>query len=48
MGFGLLFIGSFFALIGFSAEVPGLGVIGMMTGIISLLIGAAVKANKNE
>ena len=42
----IMVIGFFFALMGFSAEAPGLGVIGLMTGIISLLIGVVMKFSK--
>ena len=41
-------IAFFFGFIGFAAETPGLGVVGLITGFVSLLIGVAVKANKTE
>lgn len=44
----IMAIAFFFAFIGFAAEAPGLGVFGLITGIVSLLIGVAIKANKNE
>jgi hypothetical protein len=44
----IMAIAFFFAFIGFAAEAPGLGIFGLITGFISLMIGVAVKANKNE
>lgn len=41
-------IAFFFAFIGFAAEAIGLGVFGLMTGIVSLMIGLALKWGKNE
>ena len=41
-------IAFFFGFIGFAAEAPGLGVVGLIGGFVSLMIGLAVKANKNE
>lgn len=41
-------IAFFLGIIGFAAEAPGLGVVGLIGGFVSLMIGLAVKANKNE
>ena len=41
-------IAFFMGFIGFAAEAPGLGVVGLIGGFVSLMIGLAVKANKNE
>lgn len=41
-------IAFFLGFIGFAAEAPGLGVFGLIGGFVSLMIGLAVKANKNE
>ena len=38
----------FLGIIGFAAEAPGLGVVGLTGGFVSLMFGLAVKANKNE
>ena len=38
----------FFGLIGFASGVPGIGVIGLIAGFVSLMVGFAVKDNKNE
>lgn len=44
----IMAIAFFFAFIGFAAEAFGLGILGLITGFISLMVGVAVKANKNE
>ena len=44
----IMAIAFFFAFIGFAAEAVGLGVYGLMTGIVSLMIGLALKWGKNE
>ena len=41
-------IAFFIGFIGFAGEAPQLGVVGLLVGVVSLLIGVAVKANKNE
>ena len=41
-------IAFFMGFIGFAAEAPGLGFVGLIGGFVSLMIGLAVKANKNE
>lgn len=42
----IMLIAFFFAFIGFSAEVPGLVVFGLLTGIFSGLIGLVIKADQ--
>ena len=39
-------IGFFFAFIGFAAYVPAIGVFGLLTGIIALGVGLAIKLLK--
>lgn len=42
----IMLIAFFLAFIGFTAEAPGLGVFGLMTGVFSALIGFAIKADQ--
>lgn len=38
----------FFGLIGFTGGIPALGAMGMISGIISLIVGRTIKQGKNE
>ena len=44
----IMCIGFFFAIIGISAYASGLAVIGFMTGLIALVVGAVIKAQQKE
>ena len=41
-------IAFFIAMMGFAAEAPGLGVVGMIVGFVSLMVGVMIKSNNNE